>query len=65
MTLYYTILWVAMIVTGVLMYEQPLISRKKGKVLKALQQVGWMIMFTAMLGLVHGVLGLLGLIQQI
>ena len=65
MTLYYTILWVVMMVTGVLMYEQPLISRKKGKVLKALQQVGWMIMFTAMLGLVHGVLGLLGLIQQI
>ncbi len=65
MTLYYIILWVAMIVTGVLMYEQPLISRKKGKVLKALQQVGWMIMFTAMLGLVHGVLGLLGLIKQI
>lgn len=65
MTLYYTILWVAMMVTGVLMYEQPLISRKKGKVLKALQQVGWMIMFTAMLGLVHGVLGLLGLIKQI
>lgn len=65
MTLYYTILWVVMMVTGVLMYEQPLITRKKGKVLKALQQVGWMIMFTAMLGLVHGVLGLLGLIKQI
>lgn len=65
MTLYYTILWVVMMVTGILMYEQPLTTKKKGKVLKALQQIGWMIMFTAMLGLVHGILGVLGLIKQI
>lgn len=65
MTLYYTILWVVMMVAGILMYEQPLTTKKKGRVLKALQQIGWMIMFTAMLGLVHGILGVLGLIKQI
>lgn len=37
MILHYTILWFIMMLVGVLMYEQPLITKKKGKVLKALQ----------------------------
>ena len=65
MTLYYTILWVIMMVIGVLMYEQPLITRTKGKVLKALQQIGWMIMFIAMLGFMHGILSLIKLIPPL
>ena len=50
---------------GVLMYDQPLITKTKGKVLKALQQVGWMIMFVAMLGFIHGVLSLIKLIPPL
>ncbi len=65
MTLYYILLWVAMMVTGILMYEQPLITKKKGFVLKALQQIGWIIMFVAMLGFFYGILALLGLIQAL
>ena len=65
MILHYTILWFIMMLVGVLMYEQPLITKKKGKVLKALQQVGWMIMFIAMLGFIHGVLSLFKLIPPL
>ena len=65
MILHYTIRWFIMMLVGVLMYDQPLITKKKGKVLKALQQVGWMIMFIAMLGFVHGVLSLIKLIPPL
>ena len=65
MILHYTILWFIMMLVGVLMYEQPLITKRKGKVLKALQQVGWMIMFIAMLGFMHGVLSLIKLIPPL
>ena len=65
MILHYTILWFIMMLVGVLMYEQPLITKTKGKVLKALQQVGWMIMFIAMLGFMHGVLSLIKLIPPL
>ena len=65
MILHYTILWFIMMLVGVLMYDQPLITKKKGKVLKALQQVGWMIMFVAMLGFIHGVLSLIKLIPPL
>ena len=65
MTLYYTILWFIMMIAGILMYEQPLITKKKGTVLKALQQIGWMIMFIAMLGFMHGVLSLIKLIPPL
>jgi len=37
MILHYTILWFIMMIVGILMYEQPLITKKKGTVLKALQ----------------------------
>ena len=36
MILHYTILWFVMMLAGILMYEQPLITKTKGKVLKAL-----------------------------
>jgi len=36
MILHYTILWFIMMIVGILMYEQPLITKTKGKVLKAL-----------------------------
>ena len=36
MTLYYTILWFVMMIIGILLYDQPLITKTKGKVLKAL-----------------------------
>ena len=65
MILHYTILWFIMMIAGILMYEQPLITKTKGKVLKALQQIGWMIMFIAMLGFMHGVLSLIKLIPPL
>ena len=65
MILHYTILWFVMMIVGILMYEQPLITKVKGKMLKALQQIGWMIMFIAMLGFVHGILSLIKLIPPL
>lgn len=65
MILHYTILWFVMMIVGILMYEQPLITKVKGKMLKALQQIGWMIMFIAMLGFMHGVLSLIKLIPPL
>lgn len=65
MILRYTILWFVMMIVGILMYEQPLITKVKGKMLKALQQIGWMIMFIAMLGFVHGILSLIKLIPPL
>lgn len=65
MILHYTILWFVMMIAGILMYEQPLITKVKGKMLKALQQIGWMIMFIAMLGFMHGVLSLIKLIPPL
>lgn len=65
MILHYTILWFVMMIIGILMYEQPMITKIKGKMLKALQQIGWMLMFIAMLGFVHGVLSLIKLIPPL
>ncbi len=66
MTLYYVALWFIMMLTGILMYEQPLIRKThNNKFLAALQQIGWMIMFIAMLGCIHGILSLAGLIQPL
>lgn len=65
MILRYTILWFVMMIVGILMYEQPLITKVKGKMLKALQQIGWMIMFIAMLGFMHGILSLIKLIPPL
>lgn len=61
-TLYYSALWVIMMVIGILMYEQPLIQKRHNKILAALRQIGWILMFVAMLGLIHGVLAYFRLI---
>lgn len=42
-----------------------MITKIKGKMLKALQQIGWMLMFIAMLGFMHGVLSLIKLIPPL
>ena len=61
-TIYYSILWVFMMIIGILMYEQPLIQKRHNKILAALRQIGWMIIFIAMLGCVHGILAYFKLI---
>ena len=61
-TLYYSILWVIMMVVGLLMYEQPLIKKHHNKILEGLRQIGWMVIFVAMLGLIHGILAYFKLI---
>jgi len=51
-----------MMITGILMYEQPLIQKRHNKILMALRQIGWIIMFIAMLGCIHGILAYFKLI---
>ena len=55
-TLWYSLLWVFMMVIGGLMYEQPHFVRKRQTKYKTLELCGWFIIIIAMLGLVHGVL---------
>ena len=62
MTLYYTLLWVFMMIIGGLCYEQPHIVKVKGKKLETLSHVGWILIVAAMIGLIHGVLSFMGLI---
>ena len=64
-TIYYSALWIIMMVIGILMYEQPLIQKKYNKILEALRQIGWMIMFIAMLGCIHGILAYCKLIMPL
>ena len=60
-TLWYTLLWVGMMVLGGLMYEQPHFVRKRATKYKTLELAGWVIIITAMLGLIHyGILVPLG-----
>lgn len=61
-TLYYSLLWLAMMLIGGACYEQRLIQKFKGKKLKTLELAGWVIIVTAMLGLAHGVLAVFHLI---
>lgn len=61
-TIYYIALWIIMMITGILMYEQPLIQKYHNKVLQALRQIGWIIIFIAMLGCIHGILAYFQLI---
>ena len=61
-TLYYSLLWLAMMIVGGACYEQRLIQKIKKKKLKTLELVGWIIIVTAMLGLVHGILAFFNLI---
>lgn len=57
-TLWYSLLWVFMMVVGGLMYEQPHFVRKRNEKYKTLELVGWVVIIAAMIGLIHyGVLG--------
>ncbi len=59
-TLWYSLLWVFMMVIGGLMSEQPHFVRKKKEKYKTLELVGWVVIIAAMIGLIHyGVLGTL------
>ena len=62
MTLWYTLLWAAMMVIGGACYEQRFITKKRGSKFKTLELAGWCIIIMAMLGMVHGVLYLFNLI---
>ena len=55
-TLWYSLLWVAMMIAGGSCYEQRMIVKKLGHKLKTLELAGWCIVVIAMLGLVHGIL---------
>lgn len=59
-TLWYTLLWAAMMIIGGLMYEQPHFVRKRNTKYKTMELCGWIIIIMAMIGLVHyGILGAL------
>ena len=62
MTLYYSLLWLAMMVIGGACYEQRIITKKRGKKYKTLEAAGWCLIIVAMLGFVHGLLGAFHLI---
>ena len=51
-----------MMIVGGACYEQRLIQKHYGKKLKTLELVGWIVIVTAMLGLVHGILAFFNLI---
>ena len=54
-----------MMVIGGACFEQKLIQKIKGKKLKTLELAGWVIIVTAMLGLVHGILAFFNLIIRL
>lgn len=62
MTLWYSLLWVVMMVVGGACYEQRVYSKKHGKKLKTLELAGWCIIVVGMLGMVHGILYMFHLI---
>ena len=62
-TLWYSLLWVFMMIVGGLMYEQPRFVRKRNEKYKTLELVGWVVIVGAMIGLIHyGILGTFHLI---
>lgn len=61
-TLWYSLLWLAMMIGGGACYEQRIIVKKLGHKLKTLELAGWCIIVIAMLGLVHGILAMMHLI---
>ena len=62
MTLYYSLLWLAMMLVGGACYEQRFITKKRGQKFKTLEVAGWCIIIVAMLGFAHGVLEVFHLI---
>ena len=62
-TLWYSLAFLVMIVIGGAMYEQRFYSKKHdGKKMQTLAVAGWMIIFMAMLGFVHGILSIFHMI---
>ena len=62
-TLWYSLAFLVMMVLGGTMYEQRIYSKKHdGKKMQTLAVAGWMIIFMAMLGFVHGVLSIFHMI---
>ena len=65
-TLWYSLLWLAMMIIGGTCYEQRFYSKKhNGKKMQTLALAGWLIIIVATLGLVHGVLAFFHLILPI
>ena len=62
-TLWYSLAFLVMMVIGGAMYEQRFYSKKHdGKKMQTLAVAGWMIIFMAMLGFVHGILSIFHMI---
>ena len=62
-TLWYSLLWLAMMLIGGTCYEQRLYSKKhNGKKMQSLALAGWVVIIMAMLGFVHGILAMFHLI---
>lgn len=62
-TLWYSLAFLVMMLLGGAMYEQRIYSKKHdGKKMQTLAVAGWMIIFMAMLGFVHGILSIFHMI---
>lgn len=62
-TLWYSFLWLAMMLLGGTLYEQRFYTKKHdGKKMQTLALAGWLIIIMAMLGFLHGVLAVFHLI---
>lgn len=62
-TLWYSLAFLVMMVIGGAMYEQRFYSKKHdGKKMQTLAVAGWMIIFMAMLGFVHGIFSIFHMI---
>ena len=58
-TLWYSLLWLGMMIIGGACYEQRFYSKKhNGKKMQTLALVGWFLIILAMLGFVHGILAI-------
>ena len=58
-TLWYSLLWLAMMIIGGTCYEQRFYSKKhNGNKMQTLALVGWFLIVLATLGLVHGLLAI-------
>lgn len=55
-TLWYSLLWLIMMILGGACYEQRFIVKKRGKKLQTLALAGWCVIIIAMLGFIHGLL---------
>ena len=62
-TLWYSLLWLGMMIIGGACYEQRFYAKKHdGKKMQTLALAGWLIIIIAMLGFIHGILAFFHLI---